>query len=262
MTAGTVRRSPATRGRSGRITAAAGGVGKREVEGVLDVVLIHGSAQSAEGFVLVNAALHDLGLTGLALDLPQREDLDSKGFVERAVDQVGAAGGADRPVVVAHSLGGVLAAQIAAELGARHIVWLAAYVPDFRGRTSAASDVDLNRQSIYVPEFLQLTASPFEEPAVAEEFMFHDCDDAIRSWALTTLRPFQPAGVVQERPPLRPDIPSTYVLPTADRVFRPEWMARVAYRRLGVSAVDIDTGHCPNVSRPGEIAALIAEAAK
>lgn len=229
---------------------------------MVDVVLIHSSAQSAEGFALVNAALHDHGLEGLALDLPQRDDLDSKAFVERAVDQVGGAGGSDRPVVVAHSLGGLLAAPIAEELNARHIVWLAAYVPDFRGHTSAASDVDLNRQSMYVPEFLQLTATPFEEPAVAEEFMFHDCDEAVRSWALTTLRPWQPAMVVQERPPLKPETPSTYIVPTGDRILRPEWMAKVAYRRLGVSAIDIDAGHHPNVSRPGEVAAHIAEAAR
>jgi pimeloyl-ACP methyl ester carboxylesterase len=37
-------------------------------------------------------------------------------------------------------------------------------------------------------------------------------------------------------------------------------MRRTARERLGVEAVEIDAGHCPHVSRPDEVAAIIEAA--
>ena len=51
--------------------------------------------------------------------------------------------------------------------------------------------------------------------------------------------------------------PSTYVLPTEDRTLTPDWMRRAAAERLGTEPVELSAGHCPHVSRPGQVAALL-----
>jgi pimeloyl-ACP methyl ester carboxylesterase len=51
--------------------------------------------------------------------------------------------------------------------------------------------------------------------------------------------------------------PSTYVLPVEDRTLTPAWMRRVARERLGTEAVEVPGGHCPHVSRPEHLAALL-----
>jgi pimeloyl-ACP methyl ester carboxylesterase len=51
--------------------------------------------------------------------------------------------------------------------------------------------------------------------------------------------------------------PSTYVLPTGDRTLTPAWMRRAATERLRTDPVEVPGGHCPHVSRPEQVAALL-----
>jgi pimeloyl-ACP methyl ester carboxylesterase len=55
-----------------------------------------------------------------------------------------------------------------------------------------------------------------------------------------------------------PDLPpSTYVLPVDDRTLTPDWMRRAARERLKTDPVEVPGGHCPHVSRPEHLAALL-----
>jgi hypothetical protein len=55
-----------------------------------------------------------------------------------------------------------------------------------------------------------------------------------------------------------PDLPpSTYVLPVDDRTLTPDWMRRAARERLKADPVEVPGGHCPHVSRPEHVAALL-----
>jgi hypothetical protein len=51
--------------------------------------------------------------------------------------------------------------------------------------------------------------------------------------------------------------PSTSVLPTEDRTLTPDWMRRASRTRLGIDPVEVPGGHCPHVSRPEHVAALL-----
>ena len=55
-----------------------------------------------------------------------------------------------------------------------------------------------------------------------------------------------------------PDVRSSYVLCQEDRTLRPGWWRRAARERLGVVAIELPAGHCPHVSRPGELADVLA----
>jgi pimeloyl-ACP methyl ester carboxylesterase len=80
----------------------------------------------------------------------------------------------------------------------------------------------------------------------------------VSAWALTTRVDWYPEGLYEEPCPLLewPDIPSAYVLCSQDRTIRPEWSRRAARERLGVEAIELPGGHCPHISRPGELAGL------
>ena len=57
-----------------------------------------------------------------------------------------------------------------------------------------------------------------------------------------------------------PDVPTTYVLCTGDRVVSPEWSIRVAREELGVEPLRLEGGHSPQAARPAALAGLLVEA--
>ena len=59
--------------------------------------------------------------------------------------------------------------------------------------------------------------------------------------------------------PTMPSIAARFVVTTRDRFIPPAVQRRVAAERLGISEPDeIDSGHCANLSRPDELAGLLA----
>jgi pimeloyl-ACP methyl ester carboxylesterase len=56
-----------------------------------------------------------------------------------------------------------------------------------------------------------------------------------------------------------PDVPSSYIVCAADRTIQPEWQRRIAREFLRVEPIEIAAGHCPHVSRPEELARVLAD---
>ena len=135
---------------------------------------------------------------------------------------------------------------------------LAAWVPE--PEATFLEDTGRNLEAAFDPGWIG--QDPIEDDAVAAAFLYHDCDDATRTWALSTRRLFLPLGVYGERIALAPEVPSTYVVAAHDRTIRPEWQRRMARERLSVEPVELPTGHCPNVSRPDRLAELLVEVAE
>jgi alpha/beta hydrolase family protein len=69
--------------------------------------------------------------------------------------------------------------------------------------------------------------------------------------------PLFPSAVYDERIAVNERVPSSYILAADDRTIRPAWQRRMARERLGVEPLEIQSGHCPNVSRPAELAELL-----
>jgi pimeloyl-ACP methyl ester carboxylesterase len=225
----------------------------------VDCVLLHGTSQSTAGWERLAAVLASRGHRALPVDFPvDRPDLIADDYADIAADQVAAV--AERPVVVAHSGAGLLLPAVAARLGAGHLVWLAAAVPDFDGGSSFADQIERSGPELAGGEWRLFGRQSTEDPVVAAYFGFHDCDLETVRWALTTMRLFYPAAVYAESPSARPDVPSTFVLPRQDRTLRPEWMAKIAREGLGVEPIEVDGGHFPHVSRPETITGIIERA--
>jgi pimeloyl-ACP methyl ester carboxylesterase len=224
-----------------------------------DIVLVHGTTQGSAGFARLAAALRRRGHRPLTVDVPGGLGAGSVEYADllaaRLPDDL------DRPVVAAHSAGGLLLPALAARLDAAHQVWLAAVVPDFAGGRSFLTELRADPGAVVDPEWIGV--DPTRDPAAAAHFLFHDADPATLREALTTVALCDLSSVYAEAPPLDPAArPSTYALPTGDRTLRPSWMAAAARERLGVEPVELPGGHNNHVAHAEEVAATIAAAAE
>jgi Alpha/beta hydrolase family len=218
----------------------------------MDFLLVHGSTQSPRGYDRLAVALGKRGHRTVAVDLPRARP---EWTAERYAGAVRAqAQGLTEPVLVVHSAAGALAPAIAAATGARHVAWLAAVLPD-PGR-SVLDEIRAD-DGMFDPEWRTWTAGLEEAPAETAYFLFHDCDLETLRWALSTTRLWSPRTVFDETATASALLPSTYVLPTGDRTLTPAWMRRAARERLGTEPVEIAGGHCPHVSRPEQVAAML-----
>lgn len=217
-----------------------------------DAVLIHSTGQGAAGWARIVEALISRDVQAHPVELPDDQSLAAVDFARLIHAQVGSI---SAPVVLAHSGSGPLLPAAARLLGAAHQIWLAAWVP--AAGVSFIEDVRANITEAFDPGWVG--KDPITDDAAAREFLYHDCDEATLQWALTTRRSFYPSTVYEEVLDLASRIPSTYIVATQDRTIRPAWQRRLARERLGLEPVEIAAGHCPNVSRPEQLANLIAE---
>jgi pimeloyl-ACP methyl ester carboxylesterase len=227
----------------------------------IDFVLVHGTTQSPLGWSRLADILRRRGHRVAAVDLPtDQPQYVSSDYARVAQQQV--AGRVADPVVVAHSGSGALLPAIARMLDARHMVWLAAFVPDVSDGHSLAAAIRARGPQMFSGEWLSMSEPPTADPLLATYFLFHDCDLVTLRWAMSTLRLFFPSAVYDEQPDDRELLaPSTYLLPTGDRTLRPEWMRATARDRLGIEPVEIDAGHCPHVSQPEVVAQILVSVA-
>lgn len=226
------------------------------------VVFVHGACvrDGAWWWRPTAELLAEQGIAGAAPGLPScgetgtPPDAQGPGLHEdvAAVREVLAA--SDEPVVVvAHSYGGIVTAEAAADVGAvRHLLLVSSYLPEagqslssFGGEEPAPFlDVD--------PEGGTFTVRP---EALADTFL-QDCDAEIQRQAVErTAR--QSLAVLEQ--PVRAaawhDVPSTYLVCAQDRG-TPAARQREFARRAG-AVVELDAGHHPFLSQPAAVRDLI-----
>ena len=212
-----------------------------------DVVLVHGTTQNAAGFAPLLAVLRERGHRALAVDVPSGAPGTIAEHAEVLADQL--PDDLDRPVVLAHSAGGLLLPALARRLQARHQVWIAAAVADFAGRRSFLEEIREDTDAVVQAPWRGV--DPTGDPAVANHFLLDDTDPhtlaaAMPSMVHTDISPLWSETPVED--PAR--LPSTYLLPTRDRTLQLSWMERAARQRLGVDPVLIEAGHNCYVTHP------------
>ena len=220
--------------------------------------LIHGSGDGGDAWDLVRDALRERGHEALAPDLPtDRDDATWDDCVETVVQAVG---GVDDLVVVGHSSGGFVAPLVAEAVNAKLQVFLAGMVPR-PGETAEEWFGDVGWSQTVAEQATEdggLTGS--SDPMTV---FFHDVPTALATEAMANERSTGAGlGRTPWPAPALPSIPARYVVTTLDRFIPAPVQRRVAARRLGITRPDeIETGHCPNLSRPDELAGLLARLA-
>lgn len=217
--------------------------------------LIHGSGDGGWAWHLVQRALEERGHDAVAPDLPtDRDDATWDDCVDAVAD---ALGGADDAVLVGHSAGGFVVPLVAQRLGAELQVFVAGMVP--RPAETAEEwfgDVGWSR-AVAEQGRVDGGRTGSADPLVA---YYHDVPAGLAARAMARGRPV--GARLGEAPwpsSALPAVPSRYVVTTRDRFLPASVQRGVAAARLGIAEPDeIDAGHCPNLGRPEELAALLA----
>ena len=222
-------------------------------------VLVHGAYHGSWCWDLLIPQLESRGHTVVAVDMPISEP--DAGAAEYAEAIESAITGVEAPILVGHSMAGLVVPLVAASCPVRRLVFLAAMLPqpgmslqDQREQESMDPDVEFEKA-----EFTDRGDGVFMiGAATAKEMFFHDVPDEIASWAAKRLRP-QAYGFMSEVTPLTewPGTESSYIVCRDDHGLNPSWARQAARQRLGVEPYEIDGGHSPFLTRPAELAELL-----
>ena len=221
--------------------------------------LLHSSGQGPAGWKLVVDELQRRGHTTLTPAFDVTKTDEGAVFHAQTIVHALRASGQDPAdvVCVAHSAAGTYLPIIAQEWRPRHMIFLAALIPQPGRSIIEQYQAD---PGMFNPAWIG--KNPMDEH-VAIEFVFHDCPTDRIAWALSTRVLFYAKTAMEEQCPLAnwPDVAASYIACRDDRTIAPAWQVRAARERLHVEPIVLPGGHCPNVSRPEALATLLSDIA-
>lgn len=226
------------------------------------VLLVHGAWGGSWAWGFVQEHLTALGVESTAIDLPSAGAepatlADDAAAVRGALSQLG-----EPAVLVGHSYSGAVITEASAgNDGVRHLVYTCAVLPQKGQTTMSLMGEDPTPSALGEVIMAGEDGRGTLDPDGARSVLFNDVDaatsapiiDALGSHHLATFGESPEALGWKEHP-------STYVVTTQDRVFSPDLQRRMAEN--ATETVEVDAGHIPLLSRPEELAAVYAAAAK
>jgi pimeloyl-ACP methyl ester carboxylesterase len=214
-------------------------------------VLIHGAGSDSWYWHLVAPRLRARGHDVVAPDLPS--DDDSAGLAEYVEVVLDAIGGRSDLIVVGQSLAGFTAPLVCAQVPVSLLVLVAAMVP-MPGEPPGEWWVH-TRWAEARRRQAELDGRPIAADIDPMVEFFHDVPPDVVSEAMARGERIQ-SGTPFEKPwPLDawPEVPTRFLLCRNDRFFPPEFLRRVVNERLGITPDELDAGHLPALSQPGEL---------
>ncbi|MFE7358400.1 alpha/beta hydrolase [Streptomyces sp. NPDC057543] len=211
------------------------------------VVLVHGLYHRPEHFAVVAERLRTAGCAVVVPELHRGSLSADTAAVQAAVDAL-----PELPIVLGHSYGGSV---ITGVRGARHLVYLAAFVLDVGESAAVLGGVSPQLQDAINPE---PDGSTSLHPDRAVEALYGDCPEHLAAWAVGLLRSQAPGcgrGVPQHHS--WKHVPSTYIVCAQDRAIAPGLQRMMASRCNDVRKWQ--TGHSPFIGRPELIVELVQE---
>jgi pimeloyl-ACP methyl ester carboxylesterase len=212
------------------------------------VVLVHGAWHGAWCWDRVVDELGRRGIPATAVELPLTGLDDDAVAVRQAIEAAGPG-----CIVVGHSYGGVVIGVAAAGLPVARLVYVAAFMVEAPGEQMAHLAGSALLDALVVDE-RGLTV----DAAKAIDVFYADADAATAADAVGRLRAMPLAGLEPEpSEPAWRTIPSTYVVCTGDRALPVSSQRAMSARASEV--VEWPTDHSPFLTRPADVAALVAQ---
>jgi pimeloyl-ACP methyl ester carboxylesterase len=225
----------------------------------MDIGLVHGSYHGAWCWDFLTPELERLGHRVVAVNLPISDP--SLGAADYAKIVEAALAPASEPILVGHSMAGLVIPIVASHRPIRRLVFLASFLPS-PGRSAneqRATEAIDGRVPPRTAEWTDLGDDVWMVgPNTATELFFHDAPAAVARWATRRLRP-QAHRVFTESTPLAawPDVESRTIVCRDDRALNPDWVRTASRKRLGVDAIELGGGHSPSLTRPAELAQVL-----
>lgn len=218
-------------------------------------VLIHGGGDVGWSWHRVERELRARGHDVVAPDLPG--DDDSLTLDDYAAAVIAAVGDRRDLVVVGHSYGGFTAPLVAVRLPVDALVFVAGMVPAPGEPPRDWWDNTGYRKAVDAQAARDGGATGSDDPYVS---FYHDVPRELAAQALSQERahPSTACGAAPWPLAALPDVPTHFVLCTEDRFFPADFLRRVVADRLGVVPDEIAASHCVALSRPRELAHILA----
>jgi pimeloyl-ACP methyl ester carboxylesterase len=231
------------------------------------VLLVHGAWHGAWCWERVLGALRGRGVRSEAIDLPGHGDSveplgDLHGDADAVRSRLDAIG--EPTVLVGHSYGGMVITDAGSHDAVSALVYVCAFMPTAGQSTMDAFGAQ-GPEGAPTSELLGCTRFTDDGSAafldgdgagVVRAF-YEDCDPAAQRWALERLGRQPTASLTQAPRHLAwTTKPTTYVVCTADRSI-PAWHQRQMAENAD-RVVEMESSHSPFLSRPDELATVLA----
>lgn len=239
--------------------------------------LVHGAFQGAWTWDLLIPHLEAQGHTTVAMDLPIEDPNASLSqFADVVIQALPKTD--DDIVLVGHSMAGTIIPLVAEVHQVRQLVFIGALIPHPGTSTidqfAHNFDSDTLKSFNYEPkntsEFKKFDDEPnmfhplslgrdFSDVAVLKEIFYNDCSPDVIEWALSKRRLQQSMAYIFEVNPVKslPDVEYKYIVCNDDKIISPTWSRYAARKRLGIDAIELPGGHCPHLSHPQQLAAIL-----
>jgi len=210
-----------------------------------EVILVHGLYHQPQHMQPLQAALEERGAIVHVPRLHRGSLAADTGAVQQVVDAR-----RSKPVLVAHSYGGAVAAGVR---GAASFVFMAAFAPNVGESCAQLGGADAPVNAFVRPHPEGGTFIPAE---AAAELFYADCDPQAAQRAVDLLVPQASGhgrGVVEAAPWKRAF--SRYIICSDDRAMSPALQLRMAMRCSSHEV--LSASHSPYISRPQQVATSV-----
>ncbi len=222
--------------------------------------LVHGAYLGAWCWELLVPELKKFGHDAIVFDLPIEDaEAGAEHYAESALAAITKNGAPDNLLLVGHSMGGLIIPLICEKMPAAQMIFLAAALP--KPRHSFMERAKTTEQDVFLTTG---QVDPFKNRKLAFEYWFHDCSQEVAGWAAERIREMRSAKIIFETSPIvtLPTVKMSSIVGVDERLLSPAWSKRMTRELLQVEPIEIAAGHCPQVSRPVELAAIFDRLAR